>query len=113
MNRRGTVDFADVVLKARDHARRRPRATYRAAIIDEAQDLTLVGLQLIRALTTDPAGPRFSDSLLIVGDGAQRIYAGDSPCAKPASTSVAVPTCCTTTTATPVRDPGCRRGRGR
>jgi len=72
---RGTVDFADVILMARDHARRRTQATFRAAIIDEAQDLTLVGLQLIRALATDPAGSR-PDSLLIVGDGAQRIYAG-------------------------------------
>lgn len=75
LDRRGTADFPDVVLAARDLARRRPTATYRAAIIDEAQDLTLVGLQLIRALVTD-AGTTKPDSLLIVGDGAQRIYAG-------------------------------------
>lgn len=73
---RGTVDFPDVILRARDHARRRPSPTYRAAIVDEAQDLTLVGLQLVRALVNGPDGTDRTDGLLIVGDGAQRIYAG-------------------------------------
>lgn len=73
---RGTVDFPDVILRARDHARRRPAPTYRAAIVDEAQDLTLVGLQLVRALVNGPDGTDRTDGLLIVGDGAQRIYAG-------------------------------------
>jgi superfamily I DNA/RNA helicase len=71
----GIMDFADVVLRARDHARRRSAPSYRAAVIDEAQDLTLVGLQLVRALVNGPGGDR-ADGLLIVGDGAQRIYAG-------------------------------------
>jgi superfamily I DNA/RNA helicase len=75
MRDRGIVDFADVTLRARDHARRRTTATYRAVIIDEAQDLTLVGLQMLRALANGP-GPDRSDGLFIVGDGAQRIYAG-------------------------------------
>jgi superfamily I DNA/RNA helicase len=76
MQARGTIDFPDVVLRARDHARRRPEPTYRAAIIDEAQDLTLVGLQLVRALVNGPDAVDRPDGLLIVGDGAQRIYAG-------------------------------------
>src|SRR5690606_35662564 len=54
----------------------RPTPTYRAAIIDEAQDLTLVGLQLVRALVNGPDGTDRPDGLQIVGDGAQRIYPG-------------------------------------
>jgi superfamily I DNA/RNA helicase len=75
MAQRGTIDFTDVILRARDHARRLPAPAYRAAIIDEAQDLTLVGLQLIRALINGQSGDR-PDGLMVVGDGAQRIYAG-------------------------------------
>lgn len=76
MAKRGTIDFVDVVRRARDHARRRPEPMFRSAIIDEAQDLSLVGLQLIRALVNRPSGADRPDGLLIVGDGAQRIYAG-------------------------------------
>ena len=76
MAEKGTVDFIDVVRRARDHARRRPAPRYRSAIIDEAQDLSLVGLQLVRALVNGPDAVDRTDGLLIVGDGAQRIYAG-------------------------------------
>lgn len=76
MKSRNTIDFVDVVTRARDHARRLPQPRYRAAIIDEAQDLTLVGLQLVRALVNGPAVGDRPDGLFIVGDGAQRIYAG-------------------------------------
>jgi superfamily I DNA/RNA helicase len=72
----GVRDFPDIILAARDHARRRPGPMYRAVIVDEAQDLTLVGLQLIRALVNGPDGRDRPDGLFIVGDGAQRIYAG-------------------------------------
>lgn len=72
---RGTVDFADVILRARDLARQREEPTYRSAIIDESQDLTLVGLQLVRALVNGSGRDR-PDGMLIVGDGAQRIYPG-------------------------------------
>ena len=72
----GTVDFPDIVINAVEHAVRRSRATYRSAVIDEAQDLTLMGLQLVRALVNGPTGADRSDGLLIVGDGAQRIYPG-------------------------------------
>lgn len=70
------VDFPDVVRRARDLARRRPQPTYRAAIIDEAQDLTLVGLQFVQALISGANGPDQPDALFIVGDGAQKIYPG-------------------------------------
>jgi len=76
MAERGVMDFVDVVTRARDHARRRSSAMYRAAIVDEAQDLSLVGLQLIRALVNGPEAKERSDGLLLVGDGAQRIYPG-------------------------------------
>ena len=76
MASRNTIDFPDVLLRARDHARQLMAPKYRAAIVDEAQDLTLVGLQLIRALVTAPSGADPTDGLMVVGDGAQRIYAG-------------------------------------
>lgn len=75
MAKRGTTDFVDTIVLARDLARQRPGATYRAALIDEAQDLNLVGLQLIRTLVNG-GGPDKTDGLLVVGDGAQRIYPG-------------------------------------
>ncbi len=75
MAKRGAVDFYDVAIRARDIARTRTEPTYRAAIIDEAQDLTLVGLQLLRALVNGQ-GPDRPDGLFISGDGAQRIYPG-------------------------------------
>jgi hypothetical protein len=72
----GTLDFADVLLRALGHARRRPEPTYRAAIVDEAQDLTLTGLRLVCALVFGPGGVCPPDGLFIVGDGAQRVYPG-------------------------------------
>lgn len=76
MAKRGTIDFPDVVLHARDHARRLPAARYSAAIVDEAQDLSLAGLQLVRALVNAPGGEERPNGLLLLGDGAQRIYPG-------------------------------------
>lgn len=75
MARRGVVDFPDVVLRARDLARTRSEPAYRAALVDEAQDLTLVGLQLIRSLV-NAGQPDRPDGLFLAGDGAQRIYPG-------------------------------------
>lgn len=72
---RGVLDFPDIILRARDIARRRTEPLYRAALVDEAQDLTLAGLQLIRALVNGPGSDR-PDGLFLAGDGAQRIYPG-------------------------------------
>ena len=44
------MDFPDVVREARDLARGHREPMYCAAIVDESQDLTLVGLQLVQAL---------------------------------------------------------------
>ena len=77
MVRHGTIDFADVTLRALEHARRRSRPSYSAVIVDEAQDLTLAGLQFLRALVNAPDREADRpDGLFILGDGAQRIYPG-------------------------------------
>jgi len=47
---------------------------YRAAIIDEAQNLSLASLNLVRRLVNGKGKDR-PDGLLLVGDGAQRLYA--------------------------------------
>lgn len=69
------VDFTDVVNRALEVARGLTEPVFAAAIVDEAQDLTLNGLQLIRTLVNGPGTDR-PDGLLLVGDGAQRIYPG-------------------------------------
>ncbi len=69
------VDFPDVILRARDLARRSDPA-YRAAVIDESQDITLAGLQLVQALVSGADGLLPPDGLFIVGDGGQKIYPG-------------------------------------
>ena len=74
---RGVMDFPDQILAALDHARRLPEPRYSAVVVDEAQDLTLAGLQLLRALVNAPDhGHDRANGLLILGDGAQRIYPG-------------------------------------
>ena len=69
-------DFPDTISLAVELAKARTKPTYRSAVIDEAQDLSLMGLQLVRALVNAPDDVDRSDGLLIVGDGAQRIYPG-------------------------------------
>jgi hypothetical protein len=76
MAKRGTLDFADVLLRARDHARQLSTSMFSSVIVDEAQDLTLVGLQLLRALVNAPDAADRPNGLMLLGDGAQRIYAG-------------------------------------
>jgi Nuclease-related domain/AAA domain/UvrD-like helicase C-terminal domain len=80
---RGVLDRDDVLLLARDVVRRRAEsgspgspgfdgsAGFDAVIVDEVQDLTCVGLQLLHAFVGDKA-----DGLLVVGDGQQAVYPG-------------------------------------
>ena len=71
------TDFTDAMIMARDLARQRDAPEYRAVIVDEAQDMTLVGAQLVRALVSgDPQNPVRPDGLLMLDDAAQRIYSG-------------------------------------
>ena len=81
----GIEHHEDAVRRARDYARSLDSARYRSIIVDEAQDLTQTGLELLVALVAqrvrDPedAGTRLKigpDSLLVVGDGAQKVYPG-------------------------------------
>ena len=76
LSERGVSDFPDIIRRARDLSRRRPEAMFSHAIVDESQDLTLVGLQMIRSLVNGPGGTDVDDGLFIVGDGAQKIYPG-------------------------------------
>ena len=72
----GVTLFEDVARRATELAQRRPDPTYRCAIVDEAQDLSLVRLALVRALVQDNDPASRPDALFIAGDGAQRIYPG-------------------------------------
>ncbi len=77
MDRHGTMDFCDVILRALWVARESTRPRYSAVIVDEAQDLTMAGLQFLRALVNAPDHDvDRPDGLFILGDGAQRIYPG-------------------------------------
>jgi superfamily I DNA/RNA helicase len=76
MSRRGTVDFADKMRIARDFARTLPEPAYQSAIVDEVQDMTQVKMEFIHALVNPTGTEHRPDSLLVVGDGAQRIYSG-------------------------------------
>jgi hypothetical protein len=72
LNQVGIHDFSDALIMARDVVRDdADLARYSAVVVDEVQDLNLVGLQLLHALSGD--GP---DRLLMVGDGQQAVYPG-------------------------------------
>ncbi|MCX4807806.1 AAA family ATPase [Streptomyces sp. NBC_01214] len=69
---RGVHDFNDVLsLALAEAARRREQPPYAAVIVDEVQDLTLVGVRLLHALVGD-----VPNGLLLVGDGQQTVYPG-------------------------------------
>ncbi|WP_329552222.1 nuclease-related domain-containing DEAD/DEAH box helicase [Streptomyces sp. NBC_00696] len=69
---RGVHDFNDVISLALAEVRRgTTRHRYAAVIVDEVQDLTLVGVRLVHALVGDAP-----NGLLLVGDGQQAVYPG-------------------------------------
>lgn len=69
---RKTVDFDDILRIARDRVRDSGDPNgFDAVIVDEAQDLTRVGLELLAAVATDA-----EDGLLLLGDGQQSLYPG-------------------------------------
>ena len=73
LDRHGCWDFNDVLLEALRlvEAGHLPEP-YAAVIVDEAQDLTEVGVRLAHAL----GGGDKRDGLLLVGDGQQAVYPG-------------------------------------
>jgi superfamily I DNA/RNA helicase len=70
MEQRGWYEYPDILRIARRFMEENPGAvTYRAAVIDEAQDFTEDAFRLIRALV-----PKKRNDLFIVGDPLQRLY---------------------------------------
>ncbi|MFG2092923.1 UvrD-helicase domain-containing protein [Streptomyces sp. NPDC048612] len=69
---RAVHDFNDVLsLALAEAAGRTGHSAYTAVVVDEVQDLTLVGLRLLHALVGDAP-----NGLLLVGDGQQAVYPG-------------------------------------
>ncbi|WP_341252770.1 UvrD-helicase domain-containing protein [Euzebya pacifica] len=69
----GVQDFADILLTALAMVQEgRADGRYAAVVIDEAQDLTEVGIRLLHRL----AGGDRRDGLFMVGDGQQSVYPG-------------------------------------
>jgi len=68
----GVKDFNDLVILAADLLRSEAvEMPCGGVVVDEVQDLTMVGLQFLHALAGD--GP---DRLLVIGDGQQSVYPG-------------------------------------
>lgn len=72
LSERGIHDHNDVLLAALRRLEDRPVSPpYAMVVVDEAQDLTLLGLRLAHAISGD--GP---NQLLLVSDGQQQMYPG-------------------------------------
>jgi hypothetical protein len=69
LERRGLVDWPDVIRRVRKHLEDTGESPYRAVVVDEAQDIDAEQWRLLRALA-----PREDNSLFITGDAHQRIY---------------------------------------
>ena len=68
----GIHDFNDVLALALTKTKEEPTGErYSAVIVDEVQDLTLVGVRLLHALVGD-----VPNGLLVIGDGQQAVYPG-------------------------------------
>jgi hypothetical protein len=72
LEREGTYDWNDVLSAALNSVTRTPPDPgWSAVLVDEVQDLNLLGLRLCRALAGDG-----TDTLFLVGDGQQALYPG-------------------------------------
>lgn len=72
LSARDALDHNDVLTRALTELDHRPLPEqYAAVVVDEVQDLTLVGLRLVHAISGDGR-----DQLLLVGDGQQQVYPG-------------------------------------
>jgi superfamily I DNA/RNA helicase len=72
LERAGTYDNNDVLSAALNAVTRHPPdPAWSAVLVDEVQDLNLLGLRLCRALAGDG-----TDALFLVGDGQQALYPG-------------------------------------
>ncbi|PWI44377.1 NERD nuclease [Streptomyces sp. ICBB 8177] len=68
---RGVHDFDDLLSLALAEVRRTGDRPYAAVVVDEVQDLTLVGVKLLHALVGEAP-----NGLLLIGDGQQAVYPG-------------------------------------
>ena len=70
--------YIDRIVEAQNIvARNESQWRYRAAIIDEVQDMSLAEIKLVRSLVAGPEEtPLLKDSMLILGDQAQQIFPG-------------------------------------
>ncbi len=69
---RDLIDWEDLLRLARDECRRMPPdPAYDVVVLDEAQDMTLVAMQLVGQIAASAP-----DGLVIVGDGQQQLYPG-------------------------------------
>jgi hypothetical protein len=72
LNQKGIYDYNDLITLALDELAARPlQPPYAGVVVDEVQDITLIGLRLLRDLSGN--GP---NRLLLVGDGQQQVYPG-------------------------------------
>jgi hypothetical protein len=72
LSEQGVFDHNDVLMRAFDELGRTPLPEpYSAVVVDEVQDLTLVGLRLAHRISGDAP-----NQLMLVGDGQQQVYAG-------------------------------------
>lgn len=69
------LELNDLILRAA-RAAEFEAGPWRGAIVDEAQDLTMIGLELVRGLSSDERGADRPDGLLLCGDGAQKVRPG-------------------------------------
>lgn len=69
LDKRGLMDWPDVVRKARQHLEASGETPYRSIVIDEAQDIDAEQWRLLKVLAPDK-----DNNLFITGDGHQRIY---------------------------------------
>lgn len=69
---RNVYDYNDILMRALGELSRNPLPQqYSAVVVDEVQDLTLIGLRLVHAISgSEP------NQLLLVGDGEQQVLAG-------------------------------------
>lgn len=72
LNKRGAYDWPHIRLKALELAENGAGPRYNGVIVDEAQDLSAIGMRLLLALDKSENHRH----LLIVGDGQQSIYPG-------------------------------------
>lgn len=69
---RGVFDYNDILMRALAELARQPLPQqYSGVVVDEVQDLTLIGLRLVHAISgSEP------NQLLLVGDGQQQVFPG-------------------------------------